>query len=400
MDFARIREALDQHRPGHTLPQPFYTDPEIFAFDLDAAFAHSWIMAGFEAELPLPGSTLAFTVGRSPVVLVRGRDGAIRGFHNTCRHRGAQVVAEGRARAPRLMCPYHQWVYELDGRLVHTKRMQEDFDPATHGLRPLAVETVAGTIYVSLDEAPDFSPFRDVLGPMLAPHRLERGKLAFETKLVERGNWKLVMENARECYHCAVRHPELSTTFPVRAHRNYEADGDARVLAFNDRVASLGFPVGSQQGDWWQVARFPLNEGMVSLTLDGQPAVKRPLCDADRDLGSLRWALDPHCFAHAVADHVFFFSANPVGPEETIVTAKWLVHEDAQEGVDYDLTELTELWNRTNQQDLQLVELNQRGVLSRGYTPGPFSDDAESLAMRFNAWYDRKASAFLAAHGA
>ncbi len=120
--------------------------------------------------------------------------------------------------------------------------------PRRTGLRPLAVETVAGTIYVSLDEAPDFSPFRDVLGPMLAPHRLERGKLAFETKLVERGNWKLVMENARECYHCAVRHPELSTTFPVRAHRNYEADGDARVLAFNDRVASLGFPVGSAAG--------------------------------------------------------------------------------------------------------------------------------------------------------
>ncbi len=357
-------------------------------------------MAGFEAELPLPGSTLALSVGRSPVVLVRGRDGAIRGFHNTCRHRGAQVVAEGRARAPRLMCPYHQWVYDLDGRLVHTKRMQEDFDPVAHGLRPLAVETVAGTIYVALDEAPDFAPFRDVLGPMLAPHRLERGKLACETRLVERGNWKLVMENARECYHCAARHPELSTTFPVRAHRNYEAAGDARVLAFNDRVASLGFPAGSEAGDWWQVARFPLNEGMVSLTLDGQPAAKRPLCDADRDLGSLRWALDPHCFAHAVADHVFFFSANPVGPEETIVTAKWLVHEDAQEGVDYDLVQLTELWNRTNQQDLQLVELNQRGVLSRGYTPGPFSDDAESLAKRFNAWYDRKASAFLASHGA
>lgn len=400
MDFARIRDALDRHRPGHTLPQPFYTDPEFFAFDLDAAFAHSWVMAGFEAELPAPGSTLAFKVGHSPVLLVRGRDGVIRGFHNTCRHRGAQVVAEGRARAPRLVCPYHQWVYDLDGHLVQARRMQEDFDAAAHGLRPLAVETVAGTIYVALDEAPDFAPFRDTFGPMLAPHRLERAKLAYETTLLERGNWKLVMENARECYHCAVRHPELSMTFPVRAHRRFEAAGQPRSIAFNERMARLGLPVGPEEGDWWQAARFPLNEGMVSLTMDGQPAVKIPLCDADRDLGSLRWALDPHCFAHAVADHVFFFSANPVGPQETIVTAKWLVHEDAQEGVDYDLAALTELWNRTNQQDLQLVETNQRGVLSRGYTPGPFSDDAEALAMRFNSWYDRKARAYLEANGA
>lgn len=400
LDLGRIRALLDERRPGHSLPQPFYTDPDVFEFDLAAIHARSWIMAGFEVEVLLPGSTLAFTVGRSPVVLVRGRDGVLRGFHNSCRHRGAQVCADGARRSPRLVCPYHQWVYDLDGRLLLAKRMQDDFDPAQHGLRPVRVETVAGTVYVCLaDDPPDFAPFRDALDAMLAPHDLLNAKVAHQSTLVERGNWKLAMENARECYHCSVRHPELAMTFPVRAKKHFESAGDPRAEAFNVRMTGLGLPVGPAEGDWWQAARFPLNEGNLSMTMDGKPSCKLGLCAVDGgDVGSLRWALDPHLFAHAVGDHVFAFSAMPTGPHETVVTSKWLVHKDAEEGRDYDLAQFTALWDRTNQQDLELVELNQRGVFSAGYTPGPYSDEAESLTQRFVDWYCRKARSYLDAN--
>ena len=397
LDLARIRSLLDQRRPGHTLPQPFYGDPDIFAFDMQAIYARSWIMAGFEVELPAPGCTLAFTVGRSPVVIVRGREGALRAFHNSCRHRGAQICADGAAKRPRLVCPYHQWAYDLEGKLVNAVRMAEDFDPAEHGLRPVALRTIAGTMYVCLSpNPPAFDAFHDAFEPMLAPHQLHLAKLAHQATLVEKANWKLVMENARECYHCASNHPELSVTFPI-GRRALSQDEQQRVNeSFAARMAEQGLVSGPVQGPWWEAGRFSLNPGVRSMTMNGEPCVKRTIGHVGNgDVGSLRWALEPHSFAHALGDYVFMFSAMPTGPEETVVTAKWLVSQDAVEGRDYTVPHLTELWDRTNLQDRALAENNQRGVLSAGYTPGPYSPNAESLVMRFTDWYCQTAREYV-----
>jgi Rieske 2Fe-2S family protein len=396
-DLTRIRSLLDQRRPGHTLPQAFYGDPDIFAFDMAAIYGRSWIMAGFEIELPEPGCTLAFAIGRSPVVIVRGRDGALRAFHNSCRHRGAQICANGTAKRPRLVCPYHSWAYDLTGKLVHAARMAEDFDPGAHSLRPMPIRCVAGTIYVCLsDSPPDFDDFAARVAPMLEPHELGRARLACEMTLVEKANWKLVMENARECYHCAANHPELAVTFPIGRRALSQSEQISVNQSFAARMAERGLPCGPEEGAWWQAGRFSLNEGTRSMTMDGQPVVGRTIGRVGNgDVGSLRWALEPHSFAHALGDYVFMFSAMPTGPEETVVTAKWLVAGDAVEGVDYTLPKLTELWDRTNLQDRELAENNQRGVNSHGYTPGPYSEQAESLVLRFTDWYCATARAYI-----
>jgi Rieske 2Fe-2S family protein len=276
--------------------------------------------------------------------------------------------------------------------------MGDDFAACDHGLGPIAVETCAGAVYVCLaDDPPAFEPFRAALTPLLAPHRLSEAKLAYETTLVERGNWKLAMENARECYHCATGHPELALTFPTGVSGNFDYGEEARRhAAYNARMAQVGLGVGPHEGDWWQAIRFPLNEGCRSMTIDGQTAVRRLMVEAGAgDIGSLRWSIEPHSFVHATADFLFMFSALPLTPGETLIVSKWLVHRDAQEGVDYDLAHLTELWNRTNLQDLALVENNQQGVESPGYRPGPYCADAEALTMRFTDWYCAKARAFL-----
>ena len=394
-DLSRIRALLDQRRPGHAMPQAFYTDPEIFQFDVDRIYAGSWIMAGFEVELPSPGCTLALTIGRSPVVIVRGRDLVLRAFHNSCRHRGAQICADGLAKRPRLVCPYHQWAYDLEGTLVNAQRMGDAFDPAEHSLRPVALRTIAGTIYICLSPTPpDFDGFHDALAPMLAPHELHKAKLAHSMTLVEKANWKLVMENARECYHCASNHPELAATFPIMRRSLSDDEQQDITDAFQARMAERGLLTGPEEGSWWQAGRFALNPGTMSMTMDGQPIVKRPMGRlGNGDVGSLRWSLEPHCFAHALGDYVIMFSAMPTGPEETIVTAKWLVSADAEEGVDYTVAALTELWDRTNLQDRALAENNQRGVRSSGFVPGPYSPEAETLVLRFVDWYCRSVRA-------
>lgn len=389
IDLDRIKALLDQRRPGHSLPQGLYNDPEAFAFDLQAIYGRSWLQVGFEAELPKPGSYISLTLGHWPIIVTRDRSGEIHAFHNSCRHRGAQICAEGHGSAARLVCPYHRWTYELSGELVHAGRMPDDFDKDAHGLKPIHVANVGGVLFVCLsDDPPPIAGFREAFAPLLAPHNLADAKLAHQSTLIERGNWKLVMENARECYHCPGGHPELSVSFPTGASGHFDYGEDDGLERFNARMAGLGLPVGPVEGDWWQAMRFALNDGCVSMTADGQPTVSKLMCETGGgDIGSLRWSVEPHAFSHACGDYAFMFSALPLGPTETIVHAKWLVHKDAVEGVDYDLDRLTHLWNVTNLQDRDLVENNQRGVSSPGYEPGPYSPEAEALALRFADWY-------------
>lgn len=397
IDLDKIRGLLEARRPGHSLPQGLYNDPDAFAFDLEAIYARSWLQVGFEAELPKPGSYFAVTLGHWPIIVTRDRAGEVHAFHNSCRHRGSEICAEGHGSAARLVCPYHRWTYELSGELVHAGRMPNDFDKSQHGLKPIHVASVGGVLFVCLaDEPPEIDSFRQAFSPLLAPHGLANAKLAHQNTLLERGNWKLVMENARECYHCPTSHPELSLSFPIGASGHFDYGEDDSLDRFNARMAELGLPVGPVEGRWWQAMRFALNEGCVSMTTDGRPTVSKLMCEAGGgDVGSLRWSVEPHSFSHACGDYAFMFSALPLSPNETIVHAKWLVHKDAVEGVDYELDRLTRLWNETNLQDRTLVETNQRGVSSPGYQPGPYSPEAEALALRFADWYCEAARAYV-----
>ena len=179
------------------------------------------------------------TAYRSPVVVVRGQDGALRGFYNSCLHRGAQICETGHGAQSWLICPYHQWTYGLDGMLANAPRMGAELDHTEHGLRPIHVETVAGSIYVCLAEQPPaFDAFRDQVAPLLAPHNLANAKLVFESTMPIRANWKLVMENARECYHCAARHPELAVTYPVQGRRAVQFGDAQRFQRFRTRMTA------------------------------------------------------------------------------------------------------------------------------------------------------------------
>ena len=397
IDKDKFRRLFATRRPGHTLPQALYNDPDAFAIDMEAIFRRSWIMVGFEVELPRAGAWMTASVGPWPVVVVRDANGDIAAFHNCCRHRGSRICPPGKGVSNRLVCPYHRWSYELGGELAVAARMPKDLDKAEHGLIPVRLESVGGVLYICLaDDPPPIEPFRDAFEPLLAPHNLGRSKLAFESVVVEKANWKLAMENARECYHCPGAHPELAQSFPVGASAHFDFGEDNRQTQFEQRLAGIGLPVGPAEGDWWEAIRFTLNPGFKSMTMDGRHSVAKLMCEmGDGDIGSLRWSVEPHAFAHAAADHLFMFSVVPVSPRETHILSKWLVREDAREGIDYSLDDLTALWTRTNLQDRDLVENNQAGVDSLGFRPGPFSPEAEALAIRFVDWYCAKASAWL-----
>lgn len=391
-----IHALLSERRPNFSLEGPLYTDPGVFAADLRDIFAREWLFAIPACEVPKPGSYVTMQVGTYPVVIVRGADKVIRAFHNACRHRGSRVCTALKGTAPKLVCGYHQWTYELDGRLLWAREMGPDFDASRFGLKPVHCREAGGLVFVSLAaDPPAFDMLAETLDSYLAPHGLADAKVAYESTIVENGNWKLVIENNRECYHCSGSHPALVKTFPEAPDFVAPfgaAEQNAAVAAHWARCEAAGVPsrfVGVPNRQW-RLARIPLVGNAESYTMDTRAAVSKRLGTMPfNDAGSLLFFHYPNSWNHFLADHAIVFRVLPLTPTTTEVTTKWLVHKDAVEGVDYDLKRLTEVWIATNDEDRRVVEENQKGILSPAYEPGPYSTVHEDGVIQFVDWYAR-----------
>ncbi len=387
-------DRLRRRKPATALERDFYTSPEDFQIDLDMIWYRDWLFAGHDCELLNPGNYMTVQVGEYPVLIVRDREGGVRAFHNSCRHRGSRICSAEHGTAARLVCPYHQWTYGLDGRLLAARDMGSSFDKTVYGLKPVHCASVGGYIWICLAKvAPDFEPVRRQLEPYFLPHKLHETKVAFEYTIVENANWKLVWENNRECYHCAANHPELIRTFPEDPTITGVDGGysNPRIAAKWKHWESIGLPSKYQisPDGQYRTTRFPLIEGMTCYTMDGQAAVNRPLTDTvtEPDIGTLLLFHFPTTWNHVMADHATTFRLLPLTPTTTQLTTKWLVHKDAVEGRDYDLKRLTEVWMATNDSDRRVCQENQIGVNSPAYEPAPYSPVQEGGVTQFVDWY-------------
>ncbi|ASJ61378.1 aromatic ring-hydroxylating dioxygenase subunit alpha [Sinorhizobium meliloti] len=389
-----IHQLLARRASGFSLEQPFYVSPEIYALDLEHIFYREWLYAVPACQLARSGSYVTLRVGAYEVIIVRSRDGEVRAFHNSCRHRGSLICKARQGQVAKLVCPYHQWTYELDGKLIWANDMGPDFDASKYGLKPVNLRNLDGLIYICLsDTPPDFQTFAQLARPYLEVHDLKDAKVAFTSTIIEKGNWKLVWENNRECYHCSSNHPALCRSFPLDPEvAGVQADGGVskKLQAHFDRCEAAGTPaqfVLAGDGQY-RLARMPLQEKALSYTMDGEAAVSRHLGRvAPPDAGTLLMFHYPSTWNHFLPDHSLTFRVMPISPTETEVTTTWLVHKDAVEGVDYDLKRLTEVWIATNDEDREIVETNQQGILSPAYVPGPYSPGQESGVMQFVDWY-------------
>ena len=393
MNTTAISELLAKRKLNYSLEQAFYTDPDIFQADMESIFYRDWLFVTADCELPKAGSFITHQVGDYNVIVVRGGVGEIRAFHNSCRHRGSILCKLAKGNAPKLVCPYHQWTYELDGRLLWARDMGDDFDASQHGLKPIHCRQLQGLIYICLAEtAPDFEAFADMAHPYLGVHHLSDAKIAHETSIVEKGNWKLVWENNRECYHCGGNHPGLCRSFTDDPTITGIEEGGSppHLQAHFDQMEAQGFPSRFRMSNdmQYRFARMPLLPGAKSFTMDLKPATSKILGRVTDDTaGTLLKYHYPTTWNHFLPDHSIVFRVTPLTPTTTEVTTKWLVHKDAVEGVDYDLKRLTEVWIATNDEDRRVVEDNQKGINSPAYEPGPYSQVHEAGVMGFVSWY-------------
>ena len=390
----QMRQRIESRRQGFSLDRSFYTDPEVFQLDMELIWYREWLFAGHDCELTRPGSFFTIKIGDHPVIVLRDRQGQVRAFHNSCRHRGSLVCTAKKGMSARLVCPYHQWTYDLDGGLVFARQMGEGFDASQFGLKPVACESVGGYIFICLaKEPPDFAGFRAVMGPYFAPLGLTDAKVVHESTIVEKGNWKLVWENNRECYHCSGSHPELCKTFPETPTftdlRAVEDDPELGDLWARSEAAGLPARYRVDADGQFRLMRVPLIGDAVSYTMSGTPAVRRKLSDQapDAHFGALLLYHYPTTWNHVLGDHAITFRVTPLSATETEVTTKWLVHKDAVEGLDYRLENLIHVWTETNDQDRRVVEDNAQGIASPAYEPGPYSPIHEGGVIQFVDWY-------------
>lgn len=390
---ADILSLLLSRRPGYSLPQAFYTSDDVFQADMKNIWHKEWIFALPSAELPKTGNYVTRQIGSYSIIIVRGVDGVIRSFHNSCRHRGSRICSAQKGSAPKLVCPYHQWTYELDGKLLWAREMGAEFKAEEHGLKPVHCADVAGMVYICLaEQAPDLSDLKKQSARYIGPHDLGNLKVAHQSTIIEKANWKLVVENNRECYHCSGSHPSLCRTFPDDPNLVGSDDASSTNvgLAHVQRCEASGLPAKYviSDNEQWRFVRIPFLGEAVSYTMDGKAAVNRRLGTVPFDnAGTCLFFHYPNTWNHFLSDSVLTFSVLPLGPLETQVTTTWLVHKDAQEGTDYDLNRLTEVWVHTNDEDRQIVEENQIGVNSPAYEPGPYSPVQESGVIQFVDWY-------------
>lgn len=358
-----------------TLAGAHYTSAELFAAEQEHVFEASWFCAARSAELATPGKFKKVQVGRESVLLVRDRDGLLRAFLNVCRHRGAQLCTEDEGEVRRnLRCPYHSWTYALDGKLVAAPNIgtltDDDgapIDRYRYGLVPVALTEWLGYAWVCLSDTPP--PFEDVvaeatrtLGDADAINRYGIGGLDVGRRIVYdvAANWKLIVENFMECYHCSTIHPELVDVLPEFS----------RGVAAQAKVG-LGAEFGSE---------------VDGFTVDGSAGFERlPGISDEQDRRYYAITVKPTVFVNLVPDHVIFHRMYPVAVDRTIVECDWLYTADVvAEG--RDVSHSVELFHRVNEQDFAACERTQPAMSSRAYRNGGVLVPSEHHIAEFHEW--------------
>ncbi|MBS0422239.1 MAG: aromatic ring-hydroxylating dioxygenase subunit alpha [Proteobacteria bacterium] len=344
-----------------TLPSSWYFSEDIYAREKERIFCREWLCVAREEQLPGPGDFLVLDVVGESIILLRNRQGVLRCFYNVCRHRGARLCRTDGAGPPGLavqggvivgrsiLCPYHQWAYDLDGRLVATPHMP-GFDKSSVSLYPVGVESWGGFVFVNLTPA-EAGAFSAQLGEI--PQRICRYPLAdlrigHTITYNVAANWKSICENYNECYHCAGVHPELCSVVP----------------AFRE--------AGGAGLDW--LRGIPHRDGATTFTYSGTTTRRAfPGLNEDEQERHKGEVLYPNLFVSLAKDHVAAFILQPRGPEQTDIVCHFLFEPAAIHAPEFDPQDAVEFWDITNRQDWGICESVQRGMHSRVHQHGYYA---------------------------
>jgi Rieske 2Fe-2S family protein len=347
------------------LPSSWYRSERIFAVEKERIFCRDWLCVGREEELVEPGAFRLLDILGESIILVRNRHSQLRAFYNVCRHRGTRLCREpaaagakdrpqlpGGISAGRITCPYHQWTYDLDGRLINAPHLstQPQFDKALFSLYAAGVECWGGFVFLNLTPAGALPLQRQIAG---IPERLERYPLSelrigHTIRYEVAANWKVLCENYNECYHCGGVHPELCAVVP----------------AFRER--------GGANLDWQRgVAHRP---GAYTFTASGTTRRRAfPTLNEDERVRHKGELLYPNLFVSLACDHAAVYILQPRSATHTAITCHFLFEPFEIQKPDFDPSDSTEFWDLVNAQDWAICEAVQQGISARVHERGYYA---------------------------
>jgi Rieske 2Fe-2S family protein len=360
----RFRKTAETFAPGaKTLPQRYFTSPEVFAEEEEKIFAKRWILVGHQSQIAQTGDFLLAAIGGENLIVIRDQKSQIRGFYNVCRHRGTRLCENENGHLSAIQCPYHAWTYGLDGRLIGAPHMDEvpGFDKADYPLHPVNLALWEGFIFVHLAHEP--MPLTEWFAPLAGKFSHWNMSILRPAKRIEydvRANWKLMFENYSECYHCPGVHPMLSKISPYDSAENDLCEGPF-----------LG-------------GFMKINKGK-SLTMTGN-ACASFVGNIENLQQVFYYSVFPNMLLSLHPEYVMVHQLRPQSPERTLIVCDWFFHPDAFERKDFNPEDAIEFWDMTNKQDWHVCELSQQGIASHAYEPGPYSS-RESIPAAWDRHY-------------
>jgi Rieske 2Fe-2S family protein len=360
LDPATLLPVLAPTGQARTLPAEAYTSQEVHQWELANFFEGSWVCVGRSSVLEQPGDQTAVRVGAEGILLVRDAVGGLRGFYNVCRHRGHELLECGATANRRgIVCPYHAWAYGLDGRLRGAPRFKHlpSSDPVFEGLLPAAVSEWHGWLFVNASgAAPSFIDHIGNLDDLVAPYRPEQLVLSATRAYEVAANWKIVVENYHECYHCTSIHPELCRVTPPSSGDSLEPTG------------------------LWAGGSMDLMPHAETMSISGK-SEGVPISGIEERMRRLvyYYGLFPTFLVSLHPDYVLTHRLEPLAPGRTRIECQWLFPAEAANRPGFDPSYAVEFWDLTNRQDWQACESVQRGMASRGYRQGPLALEEDNV---------------------
>lgn len=357
---ASLEAALADFGSSYMLPPEAYTSDAVFEWER-ANFFRSWQCVGRSADIAEPGMQRAERIGATTVLLVRDGDGALRAFANTCRHRGHELLPCGQtATARAITCPYHAWSYKLSGELFAARGYTEEptFDKADFPLVGMAVEEWHGWIFV--DPSGTAGPLASHVAGLearIAQYRPEDLVVRASHEYVIEANWKVIIENYQECYHCPSIHPALCQVSPPESGENWAPTEGAWVGGWQD-----------------------LRDHAVTMSLDGSSGSVPIAGLSPAELRRIDYiGVFPNLLVSLHPDYVMTHRMIPLSAGQTWVECAWAFPREAADRPDFDPSFAVDFWDITNREDWAACESVQRGLSSGFAVAGPLAPDEDAI---------------------
>jgi phenylpropionate dioxygenase-like ring-hydroxylating dioxygenase large terminal subunit len=348
-----------------SFPALMYTSEEVYQLERSQFFSKSWIYVGHTSQLSGANSYFTTSIAEIPLVIVRDRNGTLRAFHNVCPHRAAPV-AIGEGECNRFICPYHAWTFDLEGNLRGIPNFEgyEDFNPADHSLKAVHLETWESFIFVNI--ADDCQPFEAQLNELPAlfnDYRLSEWKRSHYIDYYTDTNWKLYVENNAENYHEPIVHKSSYSTNEVSWNNSYDSIRcEARHYYY---LQYTPHPQDSAGG-------YGFKPEVI------QPGLPEPMMASSSILSF--W---PNFAWIACPESLVVYTIDPQSVSRTRIRWEWFVPDTEAAQAPENLERLVNLYDRVQQEDMNLLPLVQKGVESPGYVAGALSPSREVGVHRF-----------------